>query len=187
VLADFGYIKEIDAAWPGPIHKPEENARALAMEHHEEAGALALGLVMLGIVFAWLLYYRRALEPEEAAEQFPGVHRFLAHKWYFDELYSALIVRPGLVIAVWCRAFDTYVIDGTIHFIGRLSVNVAKWDGRFDNGVVDGLANLIARVAYAVGGSFRRVQTGYLRSYVLFLALAAVAIFALLSYVVSAG
>jgi NADH-quinone oxidoreductase subunit L len=187
VLAEFGYLKEIDAAWPGPMLKPEENARLLAQEHHEQAGALALGLVMLGIVFAWVLYYRRALDPEEAKEQFPGVHRFLAHKWYFDELYSVMVVRPSLVVAVWCRAFDTYVIDGTINLIGRVSVNVAKWDGRFDNGVVDGLANLIARVAYAVGGRLRRVQTGYLRSYVLFLALAAVAIFALLSYVVSAG
>ena len=28
--------------------------------------------------------------------QFPGVHRFLLHKWYFDEVYSALLVRPSL-------------------------------------------------------------------------------------------
>ena len=32
-----------------------------------------------------------------AAEQFPGVHRFLLHKWYFDELYSAVVVRPGVI------------------------------------------------------------------------------------------
>ena len=56
-----------------------------------------------------LIYYYRVLDPAEAKEQFPGVHRFLAHKWYFDELYSAMLVRPALVVAGWCRWFDTDV------------------------------------------------------------------------------
>ena len=47
------------------------------------------------------------------------------------------------------------------------------------------LANLIARVVYAVGGWLRNVQTGYIRSYVLFLVLAAVGLFAALTYFVS--
>ncbi len=36
-------------------------------------------------------------------EQFPAVHAFLTHKWYFDELYSAMVVRPALVVAHWFR------------------------------------------------------------------------------------
>ena len=130
----------------------------------------------------WL---ENAHRTEEAREQFPGVYRFLQNKWYFDELYSALLVRPALVVAHWCRAFDTRVIDGTVNAFARFWVNVSKWDGRFDLGIVDGLVNLTARVVYAVGSSLRNVQTGYLRSYVLFLVLAAVAIFTVLSYLVS--
>ena len=57
--------------------------------------------------------------------------------------------------------------------------------GAFDAYVIDGLANLIGNVTYAVGASLRRVQTGYLRSYVLFLALAAVGIFVVVSYFVA--
>ena len=51
-----------------------------------------------------------------------------------------------------------------------------------DLGIVDGLVNLTADVIYAVGGWLRGVQTGSLRNYVLFLALAAVGIFVALSY-----
>jgi hypothetical protein len=63
-------------------------------------------------------------------------------------------------------------------------VLVSKWDGIFDNGVIDGLANLVGDVIYGMGAGLRRVQTGFLRSYVLFLVLAAVGIFIVLSYLV---
>jgi len=62
-------------------------------------------------------------------------------------------------------------------------VLTSRWDGFFDARIVDGLVNLTARVFYAVGGRLREVQTGSLRNYVLFLALAAVCIFIVLSYV----
>jgi NADH-quinone oxidoreductase subunit L len=145
---------------------------------------LVYGLGGLAAVFAALLYWGRyrVLDPAEAAEQFPAVYRFLWNKWYFDELYSAILVRPALRVAQWCRAFDAWVIDGTVDFLGRFTVRVSAWDGLFDLGVIDGLANLIATVAYACGDWFRRVQTGYIRSYVLFLVLAAIAIFFLLTY-----
>ena len=74
-------------------------------------------------------------------------------------------------------------IDGLVDTSARATVRVSKWSGRFDLGIVDGLVNLTADVIYAVGARLRRVQTGYLRSYVLFLVLAAIGIFALLSYV----
>jgi NADH-quinone oxidoreductase subunit L len=66
-----------------------------------------------------------------------------------------------------------------------VTIKTAKGGGRFDNGIIDGLANLIGRVVYAVGGWLRGVQTGYIRSYILFLVLAAVGLFAALTYFVS--
>ncbi len=41
--------------------------------------------------------YRR--DPKATAEAFPGLHAFLVHKWYFDELYQAAFVRPTLALA----------------------------------------------------------------------------------------
>ena len=46
---------------------------------------------------AFLTYKVHVLDPADAKAQFPAVHRFLHHKWYFDEAYSVLLVRPALV------------------------------------------------------------------------------------------
>jgi NADH-quinone oxidoreductase subunit L len=185
VLADFGHLAEIDGAWLGqPARHVETTERYFAHQNHSFAGFLALGAAALGFVFAYVLYYVRLLNPAEAKAQFPAVHRFLTHKWYFDELYSALLVRPAVRVAGWCRAFDTYVIDGFIDNLGRCTVLASKWDGMFDAAVVDGLVNLTARVCQRVGTSLRTLQTGYLRSYVLFLVIAAVGIWIVLSYLV---
>ncbi len=182
VYADFGRVPG-DPLWKGGRLADETHSiRQLARDNHELAGNLALGIVALGFVFAALLYGFRVLDPEEAKEGFARVHGFLTHKWYFDELYSALVVRPALVIAYWFRWFDLTVIDGVIHFVAFAAVRVSKWDGRFDNFFVDGLVNVVGRTVQGVGAGLRRVQTGYLRSYILFLALAAVGVFLLLTW-----
>jgi NADH-quinone oxidoreductase subunit L len=161
----------------------EEETRAL--EYHSTAEVLALAIGALGVLFAALLYYYKVLNPEDAREQFPGLHRFLWHKWYVDELYSAILVRPALAVAGWCRRFDNRVIDGIVDGAGRATVDVSRQSGRFDLRIIDGLVNLTARVVFAVGRWMRTVQTGYLRSYVLFMVLAAVALFVLLFYFAS--
>jgi NADH-quinone oxidoreductase subunit L len=194
VLAQFGHIPPVRGPEGDVLEAGEEwayakdvdvNERLIGYQYHEVAGGLALGLVGLGIVFAALIYYYRVLDAEEAKAQFPRLHAFLTDKWTFDRLYSVALVRPALVVAGWFRAFDLYVIDGILHFLGRLTVWVSKWDGRFDNAVVDGLVNVIGNTIYGAGARLRNVQTGFLRSYVLFLVLAAVGIFILLSYLVT--
>src|SRR5437588_8559509 len=116
VIADFGPEPKVDGVgkpWTGPmIRDYKETERYWAHEFHALSGNLALVVVGIGIIFAFLLYYYRALDPVEAREQFPGVHTFLRHKWYFDEIYSAVVVRPSLVVAHWFKAFDLWVIDG---------------------------------------------------------------------------
>jgi NADH-quinone oxidoreductase subunit L len=163
------------------------NERQVLTDVHLPAEVLALAASSLGLLFAYLLYYRRILKPEEAVRHSPfaGIHRFLTHKWYFDELYSVILVRPALAVAGWCRGFDLKLIDGFADWLGGFTVRVSEWDGRFDLGVIDGAANGIAYVAYAIGGWFRKFQTGFIRSYVLFLVLAALGIFFALSYLVA--
>jgi NADH-quinone oxidoreductase subunit L len=153
-----------------------------AHQWHDFTGMLALAVGAVGIVFAYLLYYFRVLDAEEARLQFPAVYRFLWNKWYFDEVYSAILVRPALTIARWCKAIDIRGIDAVIDGLGRFFIRLSKWDGIFDLRVIDGIANLIADVCYAIGAWARRFQTGYIRSYVLFLVLAAIAIFLLMTY-----
>jgi NADH-quinone oxidoreductase subunit L len=163
------------------------HARAHSMLniYHDLAGLMALAAAAIGAVFAVLVYYVHTFDPADAVEQFPWVYRLLENKWYFDEVYSLLVVRPALVIGHWCKAFDARFIDGFLHGTAATTVGVARTSGRFDSGIVDGFVNLIADVTYAVGLRLRRVQTGFLRQYVLFLVLAAVGLFALISYFAS--
>jgi NADH-quinone oxidoreductase subunit L len=196
VAADFGTAphapdkaagkpKEEQAAMHGHnAHDEHAAGTVLAKAHelHGVAGYLALGMVALGLVFAFALYYFRVLDPNEARQQFPGVYDFLVHKWYFDELYSAVLVRPGLAVANWARNFDTNVIDGFVHLTAKIGVFLSWISGLFDRYVVDGLANLLAAVSYGIGGWLRGFQTGYLRSYILFLVLAAVGIWVIMLF-----
>jgi NADH-quinone oxidoreductase subunit L len=182
VIADFGRV-ENDPLWKGGRLKDEEHSeRYLARENHALAGNLALGVVALGLIFAALLYYYRVFDSEESKEQFATLHGFLWNKWYFDELYSAMIVRPGLVVAHWFSWFDRTVIDGIIHFVAFATVRVSKWDGMFDHNIVDGIVNVVGGAVSRVGNGLRGVETGSLRNYVLFLVLAAVGIFLLLTW-----
>jgi NADH-quinone oxidoreductase subunit L len=182
-----GHESLLSAAEPPAVAADFGKEKEAAEGYHQTAEALALGMGLLGVAFAVLLYYTRTMDPEEAREQFAGVHSFLRHKWYFDELYSAVFVRPALAVAGWCRWFDTKVIDGTVNGLGRGTVGVSRGSGRFDLRIIDGLVNLTARVVHSVGRRLRTVQTGYLRNYVLFMVLAAVALFLLMVYFTGAA
>jgi NADH:ubiquinone oxidoreductase subunit 5 (subunit L)/multisubunit Na+/H+ antiporter MnhA subunit len=131
------------------------------------------------------IYYYRALDPVEAKEQFGYVHNFLVHKWYFDEMYDAVLVRPAVVVGWFFSGIDRYVLDGFAHFLARATVVIAWLHRGFDTFFVDWLVNLTASILYRTGNLLRGVQTGFLRSYVLFLALGAIALFVLLSYLVA--
>jgi NADH-quinone oxidoreductase subunit L len=197
LFADFGGpLNELGETWEGPALDKGNSPRFFAKQYHALIGLIATGLVAVAIIFAMLVYYWRKLDPDEAAEQFPAVYRFLSHKWYFDELYSVLLVRPALIVANWCRAFDSRVLDGektvdrqpvyvgVVNWLGRLFAWFAVVGGLIDHYIVDGLVNLTADTIYAVGARLRNIQTGYLRSYVLFLVLGLVAVFLVLSYLV---
>jgi NADH-quinone oxidoreductase subunit L len=188
VLADFGHLIEEPEreTWPEEAAKLEETSeRHHAHKYHNVAGYLALLMVALGIVFGSAVYLHGLLDANEAVAQFPRLHAFLMNKWHFDDLYRVALVRPALVVARYCRSFDLSAIDGIIHSVARATVRVSRWDGRFDNGFIDWLVNLVGNTTYAIGAWMRNFQTGYLRSYVLFLVLAAVGIFIALSYFVS--
>ena len=83
-------------------------------------------------------------------------------------------------MARWCAGFDRLVLDGILHGASKLTINVAKIDRKFDETVIDGLVNMVGQVTFSVGRSFRHVQTGKLRQYIMFIAMGVLALFAML-------
>ena len=117
-------------------------------EGSELVGLVVGGLISIGaIAIAFTLYLRRPGTTDRLRGRFAAVHTFLAHKWYFDELYDAVFVRPA----------------ATAGSFGR---RVVETD--FVQGFLVGGATGIVRA----GTSFARaIQTGYLRAYALLLLL----------------
>lgn len=66
-----------------------------------------------GIGLAYVMYIANPLMPLKLASTFRPIYNFLLNKWYFDELYDAMIVRPlvGLARGLW-KVGDVAVIDG---------------------------------------------------------------------------
>jgi len=136
------------ASWLAPVF-----AHTLYADHESAALQTVLvvvdgvaGLLGLGLAFAaWRgVVDRPALEPQ-----------FLQRVWYWDDLYDAVIGRPGQAMArVAATVVDTRVIDGA----------------------VNGVAAVVRRSASSV----RRLQTGYVRNYALGIALGLAAVIAFL-------
>ncbi|WP_291842383.1 NADH-quinone oxidoreductase subunit L [Bradyrhizobium sp.] len=83
--------------------------------HHAPRAVALLPTVMmvLGFLVSWLFYIRRPYIPVELANQHEMLYRFLLNKWYFDELYEFIFVRPAKWLGdfLWKKG-DGYVIDG---------------------------------------------------------------------------
>jgi proton-translocating NADH-quinone oxidoreductase chain L len=139
---------------------------------------IGLGILYYAAPVGWLSFagpYRR--DPKRTAAAFPGLHRFLMNKWYFDELYDAALVRPTLALGRLARDLDRFIIDGFIDGSAWLTAQLSRLEGFFDNLAVDGAVNWTARIVYLVGDWGRGLQTGRLRNYLMFLAVALVGLF----------
>jgi NADH-quinone oxidoreductase subunit L len=98
---------------------------------------------VIGLWIAWNNYIRDRDAPAAFVAAFPGVYKFVLNKWYFDELYDRIFVRPA-----W--------------WLGRLF-----WKGG-DVGIIDRFGPHGAAVAVGAGNRVTtRLQSGYLNSYAL--------------------
>ncbi|WP_375597461.1 NADH-quinone oxidoreductase subunit L [Devosia sp. Naph2] len=92
--------------------------------------------MIIGFVSAWYMYIRRPDVPVRLAATNPGLYKFLLNKWYFDELYNTVFVKPALWIgnAVW-KGFDDWLVDGKIaEGLGRRVQNVTSWVVKLQSG-----------------------------------------------------
>ncbi|MBN9309657.1 NADH-quinone oxidoreductase subunit L [Devosia sp.] len=71
--------------------------------------------MLIGFVAAYQMYIRDPAAPRRLADANPGLYRFLLNKWYFDELYDRIFVRPAIWLgtALW-KGFDDQLVDKTL-------------------------------------------------------------------------
>ncbi len=90
---------------------------------------LPVGMALGGILLAYLMYIRFPRIPAMIAKRSGGLYKFLLNKWYFDEFYDYMLVRPAkrLGLGLW-KSVDGELIDG----IGPngIAALVAAWSRR---------------------------------------------------------
>ena len=131
----FADLAQIESFFAGSIHVDHE---IIEGAHHVPLWVKwsATISMIIGFVAAWYMYIRRPEVPGRLAATNPGLYRFLLNKWYFDELYDRIFVRPALWIgnAVW-KGFDDWLIDDKItEGLGRRVQNVTSWMVRLQSG-----------------------------------------------------
>jgi len=131
------------AAAQGAIFMSADAQKVLDDAHHAPAWVKLSPFVamLIGFVVSWTFYIANPSLPGRLAANQPILYRFLLNKWYFDEVYETIFVRPARWLGrfLWTRG-DGNVIDGSI------------------NGVAMGIVPFFTRLA-------GRMQSGYLFHY----------------------
>ena len=112
-----------------------------AMEHAHHVPTwvklLPVLLATSGVLLAVLCYAIWTDIPSVAARLFAPIHRFFFNKWYFDELYDAIFVRPAVRIGsfLWLRGdrdtIDGFGPDGMSAMVMRVSAMAARLQSGF--------------------------------------------------------
>ncbi len=118
-------------------------------------------MMAIGFITAWFFYIRSTSLPAELARQHQGLYKFLLNKWYFDELYDRIFVRP----AMWLGRFfwkqgDGRVIDGIgPNGIGARVLDISRSASRLQSGYLYhyAFAMLIGAAALITWMMFRGV------------------------------
>ena len=102
---------------------------------------ISVAAAFLGLALAWLLYYRSPDLPHRIVQRIAGLYEVVCHKYYVDEIYASLIVKP--------------LVNGSTSIL---------WQG-VDRKVIDDTVNNAADGARHVSDEVRHMQSGNLRSY----------------------
>ncbi len=128
-------------------------------EKKSESGELVLAGISvaaasLGLFFAWLLYFKKRDLPDRITSKIHGLYLTVLHKYYVDEGYGLLIVKPLLALST-----------------------VVFWRG-VDQGVIDGMVNGAGSTSKGIGNQLRKMQSGNIRSYAAWVAVGGAAVIA---------
>ena len=129
---------------------PSEFAReTLGLEPHPFSlimAAISVLAALFGIALAYALYVQRPERAGALSRRFSGLYTFLDKGWYFDALYGATFVRGAMYVGRLAREFDRQILVG-------------------------GLTGGVGRLVSGFGEFLRRLQTGGVQNYALFILL----------------
>jgi NADH-quinone oxidoreductase subunit L len=132
---------------------------------------VSLLVALGGLTLGWLVYRNTQVKAEDPLKKPLGfVYTLLQHKYYFDELYDLLFVRPSVWISeVFTNLFvDQKIIDGFLHLFVRLTPGIGRWLRKYiDLAVVNKSGDVVGEGSKSIGRRMKVVQTGKVQQYML--------------------
>jgi len=139
---------------------------------HYPAMYLSLAVAALGILLAFMFYQWKKLNADKLAEKIKPLYNFSLNKWFLDELYDMTAIAGTLSFSSILAWFDNKIVDGIVNGSATVTRFTSKMSGIFDNVVVDGAVNFTAFFSGFIGLSFRKLQTGKVQTYIVFVVFA---------------
>jgi len=112
---------------------------------------LSIGIGLLGIFLAWVMYYKKNDKPEKVANAFGALYKWAYNKFYIDEVYTFVTkkIMFGVISAGWMW-FDTNIIDGSMNLIGNTTIKTSESIKKFQSGRMQDFAYAIVTGAIAL-------------------------------------
>ena len=137
----------------------------------------SLVVALGGLGLGWLVYGQKPLKAGQTdpVEKLGGLFTFLHNRWYFDELYRVIFIKPLQAIADnYSRVIDKGVIDWALEGLYKLGVGIAGALKEFDRVIITGGSDLIGNTVRSIGREGRELQSGQVQNYLLSALIAAV-------------
>ncbi len=125
-------------------------------------------VALFGIAAAYLFYMlNNKILPQTIRSKFSFLYNFVYNKYYIDEFYDAFFIKPVIRLAGFASKFDLAVIDGAVNGCAKIVVALSRVKAWIDRYIVDGAVNMIAGIVGLFSSALRRIQTGYIQTYLL--------------------
>ena len=136
----FGKVKHIEEWFGASIYMNHDTNSVIHDAHYvpDWVKASPFIVMILGFGLAWYMYIFNPKAPAKLAENQWPLYQFLLNKWYFDELYDWIFVRPAMWIGkfLWKKG-DGSVIDGGINGLAMgIIPYFTKLAGRAQSGLL---------------------------------------------------
>jgi NADH-quinone oxidoreductase subunit L len=131
----------------------------------------SLVVALGGLFIGWLVYRKyKAGAPDPLEKALGPVHTLLKNKYYFDEIYNVVFVRPAYWIAdtFTNQWMDRGIIDGILHGVSRVLYSLGGiFRNYFDKPVVNGFGDFVGEGTKKLGKALRVIQTGRVQQYLM--------------------
>ncbi|MBW4541799.1 MAG: NAD(P)H-quinone oxidoreductase subunit 5 [Myxacorys chilensis ATA2-1-KO14] len=127
------YFEEFIHAPGEAVQLASEAGQETLSEFYVMAGS-SVGISLIGISLAVLMYLSRKIDPGAIAAKIPFFYRLSKNKWYFDEIYDQLFVQGSRRLARQVLEVDSKVVDGVVNLAGLVTLLTGEGLKYLENG-----------------------------------------------------